>query len=89
MSDAIEFKPRYHQELAMLGAIQVGAVMPMDSTRPDGRAQWIAWLPDEQGSRLANWKEVKSVEKAKTALSEHVASWLKRAGLTQSEKVPG
>ena len=60
---------------AMLGAIEVGAIYPID--HPTNRAAYSFVLPPGRGFRF-----VRDTEQAKHSLNVLTCEWLKAAGLT-------
>lgn len=61
---------------AMLGAIAVGSIMPID--HPKVRAGYLFALPPMHGMKF-----VRDTESAKRALTRHTREWLQAAGLKE------
>jgi hypothetical protein len=69
-------RPGSGRSTAMLGAVTVGAVL----TGEDG-ARWMDYLPEGSFGGLKHWQDAKTEESARAALSAHVLSWLRDAGV--------
>lgn len=61
---------------ARLGSVVVGRTI---ETGTKGR--WICWLPTNGGASLSDWKDEKSPQAARNAMTARVRDWLRLAGV--------
>lgn len=79
MPDRLTFTPIYEGAAlfdAQLGGVVVGRTIEVGST-----GRWICWLPMSGGASLSSWKDEKSPQAARNAISARVADWLRLAGV--------
>lgn len=72
----VTFKAAYGREAALLGAVEVGAVIENFAGR--GRAAWTCWLPP---SGSWNWRRAADIAAARRALESYIADWCEAANL--------
>ncbi|MBX9860656.1 MAG: hypothetical protein K2Y20_13880 [Sphingomonas sp.] len=76
MKPSIRWREEHGREIAMLGAIEVGYVMPTGGRK--NRPRWLfALAPNHIGS----WHSEPTIERARSAIEALVDEWLRRAGL--------
>lgn len=63
---------------ARLGQLIVGRI-----NERGNKGAWICWLPTAGGASFINWREEKSLQAAKNALTAKVLDWLRLAGVVE------
>ena len=79
MPDRLTFTPLW--EGGDLHDVRLGQVLVGRTSEHDGKGRWICWLPANGGASLTAWKDEKSPQAARNAISARVADWLRLAGV--------
>lgn len=61
--------------------VRLGQVLVGRTSEHDGKGRWICWLAGDMGLHSGTWKDEKSPQAARNAITARVQDWLRLAGV--------